>query len=85
MRLWRKSQQEPVEAAPVEPAESQVEPAQSQVEPAPASGGEQGEPFRGPDPRLPGSAGYGTGYLPKGRKRHMPGARFTFVRPDSLE
>ena len=71
MRLRRKPQQEPVEAAPAEPAQPQ--------------GGEQGEPVGGPDPRLPGSAGYGTGYLPKGRKRHMPSARFTFVRPDGRE
>ena len=70
MRLWRKSQQEPVEAAPAEPAQPQ--------------GGEQGEP-QGPDPRLPGTAGYPIGKLPKGKRRHMPPNRFTFVRPDGRE
>ncbi len=33
------------------------------------------------EPRLPGSAGYPVGRLPK-KKHHMPPQRFTFVRPD---
>ncbi len=36
------------------------------------------------DPRLPGSAGYPTGPLPK-KKNHMPPARFTFHRPDGSD
>jgi hypothetical protein len=33
------------------------------------------------DARLPGSAGYPVGRLPK-KKNHMPPMRFTFQRPD---
>jgi hypothetical protein len=83
MRRWRKPQPEPVDATPAEvrqPEPVDATPVEVQ-QPAPA--GQQEPPYRGDDPRLPGVAGYGIGGMTRNRKRrHMPGTRFTFVRPD---